>query len=133
MPMTSGDRFARTVFRVAGVYGLIVLMPQYFMEAQIGRDYPPPITHPEHFYGFVGVALVWQLVFLLIASDVGRYRPVMVLAILEKLAFFVPTASLYVNGRVAPAVLAVSSVDAILGALFLASFLRTREVSSGRA
>ena len=45
--MSSGDRFARRVFMVAGVYGLIVLLPQYSMEAQIGRDYPPPITHPE--------------------------------------------------------------------------------------
>ena len=27
--------------------------------------YPPTITHPDFFYGFVGVALVWQLVFLL--------------------------------------------------------------------
>ena len=52
--------FARRTFLVAAVYGVIVLLPQSFMEAAIGRDYPPPITHPEHFYGFVGVALAWS-------------------------------------------------------------------------
>jgi hypothetical protein len=127
--MTSGERFAQVVFRIAGIYGLVVLVPQYFMEAQIGRDYPPPITHPEHFYGFVGVALAWQFVFLVIAGDIHRYRLLMLPAVLEKLAFFVPTAWLYVNGRVAPVVLAVSSVDLILGALFLVSFFTTRPAS----
>ncbi len=49
--------FAKRVFLVAGVYGLAVLFPQYFMEGQTGRDFPPPINHPEYFYGFIGVAL----------------------------------------------------------------------------
>lgn len=43
---TAGAAFARRVFTVAGVYGILVLVPQYFMEAKVGRDYPPPITHP---------------------------------------------------------------------------------------
>ena len=64
--------------------------------------------------------------FLIIAHDVRRYRLLMLPAILEKLGFFVPTALLYAAGRVAPAVLAVSAVDAVLGTLFLVAFLRTR-------
>ena len=64
-----GVRFASRVFRIAAIYGLIVLVPQYFMEGKIGRDTPPPITHAEYFYGFVGVALAWQPAFLLIARD----------------------------------------------------------------
>jgi hypothetical protein len=39
--------FAKRVFLIAGVYGVLVLAPQYFLEARIGRDFPPPITHPE--------------------------------------------------------------------------------------
>ena len=39
--------FARRVFLIAAVYGFIVLLPQDFLEGQIGRDVPPPITHPE--------------------------------------------------------------------------------------
>ena len=30
-------KFAKVVFLVAGVYGLILLLPLYFMEAQTGR------------------------------------------------------------------------------------------------
>jgi len=48
-------KFARVVFLVAGIYGLIVLLPQYFLEAKVGLDSPPPITHPEFYYGFIGV------------------------------------------------------------------------------
>ena len=41
--------FAKCVFVVAGVYGLAVLLPQYFLEARTGRDCPPAITHPEYY------------------------------------------------------------------------------------
>jgi len=37
--------FAKWVFRIAGIYGLIVLVPMYFTESQISRDFPPAITH----------------------------------------------------------------------------------------
>jgi hypothetical protein len=114
----------------AGIYGLIVLLPQYFMEAQIGRDSPPAITHPEHFYGFVGVALAWQFAFLVIARDPQRFRPLMPVAVIEKLAFFLPTLWLFLGGRVAAAVLGVATVDLLLGTLFLASFLRTRDAAA---
>jgi hypothetical protein len=59
--------FARRLFLLAGIYGILVLAPQYFLEAKLGQDYPPPITHPEQFYGFIGVALAWQAAFLLIS------------------------------------------------------------------
>jgi hypothetical protein len=29
------------------------------MEAKLGIDFPPPLNHPEHFYGFLSVALAW--------------------------------------------------------------------------
>ena len=47
-------RFAKRVYRVAGVYGFIAIVPLYFMEGRIGHDTPPAITHPEYYYGFVG-------------------------------------------------------------------------------
>ena len=49
-------KFAKRVFLVAGVYGVIVIVPMYFAEGRIGRDHPPAITHPEFYYGFLGVA-----------------------------------------------------------------------------
>ena len=119
-------RFARRVFLFAGVYGLVVLLPQYVLEERIGRDYPPPITHPEHFYGFIGLAVVWQLAFLLIASDVVRYRPLMPIAVAEKAVFAIPTFMLFAQGRVAGATAAVAGIDALLGLLFLAAWRATR-------
>ena len=115
------DRFARRVFRIAGVYGVLVMVPQFFMEARIGRDFPPPITHPEHFYGFIGIALAWQVLFLMIARDPVRYRGAMLPAILEKLAFGIPCIVLYSQGRLALAVLIPGLVDLVLAALFFAS------------
>lgn len=89
-------RFARWVFLIAGIYGILVLVPGLFMEQEAT---PPAITHPEFYYGFFGSALVWQLVFLLIGSDPLRWRLLAPVAVLEKAAFFVPCLALYYTGR----------------------------------
>ncbi|HEY0155787.1 MAG TPA: hypothetical protein VGF28_00695 [Thermoanaerobaculia bacterium] len=118
-------KFARTVFNVAGVYGVLVLVPQYFMEEKIGRDFPPPVTHPEHFYGFVGVALAWQILFFIIAHDPVRLRPAMLPAILEKLAFGVAAIVLFAQGRLAAPILGAGLIDLLLAALFVVALRKT--------
>lgn len=120
-----GVSFARRVFMVAGVYGVLVLVPQYFTEAKVGRDFPPPITHPEHYYGFIGVALAWQVLFLIMARDPVRYRMAMIPATLEKLAFGVATVVLYMQGRLIPMILGFGIVDLIFALLFVLSFRAT--------
>ena len=117
--------FARRVFLFAGVIGLLTLLPQYFMENRIGVDYPPPITHPEHFYGFVGVGTVWQILFLIIARDPARLRPVMPIAVLEKVSFGVPVIVLYLAGRGPALLLGFGLFDLFLGLLFVISYQRT--------
>ena len=119
-------QFARWVFGVAGVYGVLVMLPQYFLEARVGQDYPPPVTHPEFYYGFVGVTLAWQVMFLLIASDPPRYRPAMLVAVLEKASFAVAAPLLFAAGRVAPIMLLAGGIDAVLGVLFAVAYVRTR-------
>ena len=52
-------KFARIVYSAAGVYGVLALAPLYFLFGLLGRVDPPPVTHPEFYYGFAGVALVW--------------------------------------------------------------------------
>ena len=120
------DRFARRVYTIAGIYGLVVMLPQYFLEDRIGRDTPPPITHPEHFYGFIGVTVAWQIAFLVIGRDSQRLRALMPVTVLEKLAFAVPVAMLWAKGRVAGSVLPFAAIDLLLAALFLVSYVRTK-------
>jgi hypothetical protein len=119
------NRFARRVFTGAGIYGLIVMAPQYFLAERIGRDTPPPITHQEYFYGFIGLAVAWQFVFLLIGRDPERFRPLMLPAVLEKLAFGVPAIVLYLQGRLPVSVLFFGLLDLTLGVLFVASWRAT--------
>ena len=120
------DRFARRVYTVAGIYGLVVMLPQYFLEDRIGRDTPPPITHPEHFYGFIGVTIAWQIAFLVIGREPQRLRALMPVTVLEKLAFAVPVAMLWAKGRVAGSVLPFAGIDLLLAALFVVSYVRTK-------
>lgn len=118
-------RFARTLFLVAGIYGLLVLLPQYFLEEMNGRTYPPPITHPEYYYGFIGVAVAWQVLFLILAKDPVRYRAMMIPAVIEKASFGIAAIVLYLQQRVAAAMLGFAIIDLILGALFVAAYLKT--------
>lgn len=119
-------KFAKIVFRVAGIYGLLVLAPIYFMENKIGRDTPPAITHPEYFYGFVGVGLAWQFLFLLLSTDPEKYRPMILPSILEKISFGIALAVLFLQQRLPVSVLVVGSVDWIFAFLFLAAYFKTR-------
>jgi hypothetical protein len=118
-------RFAKIVFRVAGVYGLLVLLPQYFLEEKYGRDFPPPVSHPEHYYGFIGVAVAWQVLFLILSRDPVRYRAMMIPSVLEKLGFGAAAVALFLQGRLAPLLLAPAAIDLVLGALFVAAYLKT--------
>jgi hypothetical protein len=118
-------KLARIVFLVAGIYGLIVLLPLYFMEAQTGRDYPPPITHPEYYYGFVGVAVAWQLAFLVISRDPLRYRPLMLPSIVEKASFGIAGAVLFLQGRLSSFMFGAAMADAVLGVLFVIAWIAT--------
>lgn len=123
--MSPSPRFAKAVFLGAGIYGILVLAPQYFLEHKVGVDYPPAITHPEYFYGFVGLALVWQFAFVLISRDVVRFRPLMPIAVLEKLSFAGAAAVLMVHARIPTAVFAMGMLDLLLGVLFLVAWRRT--------
>lgn len=123
---------ATWVFRLSGIYGLVVMLPQYFMESQVGLDSPPAITHPEFFYGFVGVVIAFQIVFLVIARDPERFRLLMLPSIVEKWSFALALAVLAVQGRVEGPLLVFGGIDAVLGLLFLISFLRLKPETGGK-
>src|SRR5215831_114784 len=112
-------QFAKWVFRLAGVSGILMVVPLYFLERQTSADYPPPITHPEYYYGFLGVTLAWQVMFLVIGSDPVRYRQAMLPAMLEKASFAAAIPVLYMLGRVAEVWLAFAFMDASWLILFV--------------
>jgi hypothetical protein len=118
-------KFARTVFRIAGIWGFLLLTPMFFMLETISRQFPPPVTHPDLYYGFLSVTIVWQLAFLIIATDPVRYRPLMVAAMFEKFVFIVAMVILYATGQVVLGQLFSVVPDFILGILFVLAFIKT--------
>lgn len=117
--------FARRVFAIAGLSGLAFLLPLYFLEERISADMPPAIAHPELYYGFVGLALAWQVLFLVIARAPSHYRTMMLPAILEKLAFGVPVVILVFQGRTAILMIGPGLLDLVFAVLFFLAFRRT--------
>ena len=120
-------RFAKWVFLLAGVSGMLLVIPPYFLERQTSEDYPPPITHPEYYYGFFGVTLAWQFLFLVVATDPVRYRPAMLPAVLEKASFAVAIPLLYAAGEVAGVWVGFAAMDATWLVLFVVAYLRTAQ------
>jgi hypothetical protein len=118
-------KFAKIVFRIAAVWGVLVLTPLYFIFDVIGRNDPPPITHPGFYYGFVGAALAWQLAFFVIAGNPVRYRPLMIPAMFEKFSYGLAALLLFAQKRISSGDLIFSSADLILGVLFVIAFLKT--------
>jgi hypothetical protein len=118
-------KFAKIVFWIAGIWGVVILAPLYFMFDRIGSQDPPAITHPAFYYGFVGVGLAWQIAFFVIASDPVRLRPMMIPSALEKISFGAAVIVLYLQNRLHGADLVFGAVDWLLAILFLVSFLKT--------
>ncbi len=123
-------RFATRVYTIAGIYGLLTIVPQLFLEGLIGRQNPPALTHPEYFYGFLAVCLPWQLLFLAIARDPARFRPAMPFTMLEKAGGVATFIGLWALHRVPASVGAFGFADATLGILFWMAWRRTA-TSSG--
>ncbi len=118
-------KFAKYVFAIAAICGVLVITPLYVIFNSIGVKDPPPINHPAFYYGFAGVALVWQIAFLIIARDPVRFRPLMIPAILEKLVYSVPVIILVTQKRTNPNDLLFAAIDLTLGVLFLVAYVRT--------
>jgi uncharacterized membrane protein YccC len=118
-------KFAKIIFRVAGFWGLLTLIPLYFMFNLIGQKDPPPITHPAFFYGFIGAALAWQFAFFIIATDPARYRPLMIPSVFEKFSYGIAVVILVAQNRMHPSDLLFGCVHLLLGTLFVISYLKT--------
>jgi len=118
-------RFAKVVFWIAGIWGLLIITPLYFLFDMIGRQDPPPITHPGFFFGFVGLALAWQFAFFFIATDPARFRPLMLPSMFEKFSFGIAVVVLVLQGRTHSSDLVFAATDLLLGILFVLAYVKT--------
>jgi hypothetical protein len=112
---------ARWIFAAAGIYGLIVLLPLFFIEPWLA----PAPSRPEDYYGFLGAATAFQFVYLTIARDPVRFRPLMAVAVLAKAFFFITTLLLWREGRAAGPAIALASIDGAIGLGFAYAWWRT--------
>ncbi len=117
-------KFSRWLFRIAGIYGLVVLVPQYFLESKIGEQTPPAITHLEYFYGFVGVGIAWQIAFLIMSQNPVRFRPMIIPSVLEKFSFGIAAIVLFCQQQLPTMLLGAAVIDLVLGVLFMVAWQR---------
>lgn len=123
---TTPVKWARTIFLVAGVWGVAVLTPLFFLTDISGRVYPPPTSYPHFFYGFLVVAMAWQIAFLVIGWNPLQYRPLMVPAMIEKFGFVSTLSVMYARGII-PSEDAIAAVpDFVLGVFFIVAWMMTR-------
>lgn len=121
-------RIAKIVFLVAGVWGIVVLTPLYWLVYIAGRHYNPPADYPQFFYGFFSVAMAWQIAFLVIASDPVRYRPMMIVGMIEKFGHVATVTTLYLRHRISTIDLQAAFPDLVLGLAFIWAFAATRRL-----
>jgi hypothetical protein len=114
-------RLVGWIFRVAALYGVVVLLPMYFLAV------PDPYRLTQ--LGFVGLALVFQVVFWVIGGDPVRFRPLVPLAVAEKAVFGIPALAFFVLGRTDGFTALFAAIDVILGAVFVWAFLRLRRLA----
>jgi hypothetical protein len=125
-------KFARVAFLIAGVWGIVVLTPLYFLVDLTGRQYAAPADYPQFFYGFLSVAMAWQIAFLVIGSSPARFRPLMIPSIVEKFGHVTGVAVLYGQGRLSVADATAAGPDLLLGILFVLAFAMTPKFTLNR-
>jgi hypothetical protein len=126
-------RFAKIVFIGAGIWGIVVLTPLYWLVDVTGRPYAPPTEYPQFFYGFLAVAMAWQIAFLVIGSNPTRFRPLMFTAVIEKLGYVSILTVLYGQGRISATDAQAAAPDLLLGILFILAIARTRPSEQRRS
>jgi hypothetical protein len=119
-------KFAKYVFIIAGVWGIAVLTPFYWLVDVTGRRYAPPMEYPHFFWGFFTITMAWQFAFLVIGSNPVRFRPLMVPSMFEKFSYVVTLVVLYNQARISAADFQAAIPDLLLGSLFVVAFVKTR-------
>lgn len=118
-------KFARTTYLVAGVFGLLLMIPIAYAAIFDASDTMPGLMPAGlTFYGAILQFAACQVLLLILASNPLRFRPMMIPAFLAEVVAPLNTAWLYFYG-VQPWS-AVTVVFLLLAILFLVAYFRTR-------
>lgn len=119
-------RIARRLLLAAGIYGVLVVTPVFFLEERLGEESPPPVTHAEYYYGFACVTLAWQIVYLLMSRDPLRLLPILPPAAAGKAGFAFTVFILAAQQRLAGAIVWLAAIDLLLAGLLVWVFFALR-------
>lgn len=117
-------RLAKSIFLIAGVFGLLSTVPLLLTENAMG------VKQPEFYYGFVCLNICWQILYLFLSSDPVRYRPMMIPSFLAKASGTIALTSLYLLGRVSTQWILIGAVDGVFALLFVVAYWSSRSQSS---
>jgi hypothetical protein len=115
-------KFAKWIFRSAGILGLLVMIPLAFAEKTIEQIMPPAVSHPEFFYGFIFLNACWQILYLVLSTDPIRYRLIMIPSFLAKASGVVALLWLYLQERISKQWTTTIAFDGICAILFMVAF-----------
>ena len=118
--------FARWVFTIGGIWGVLIIGPLFFIESVMADATGKPFSHPDTYYGFLASTFGWQIVYLLIGRDPLRYRPLMLLGALGKFIYAGAAWTLFVQGRIVITVPMLASPDILLAILFEVAWFKSK-------
>ena len=115
-------KFVKWIFRTAGVFGLLTMIPIIFAEKLIEQIMPPAVNHPEFFYGFVLLNICWQMLYLILSKDPLRYRMMILPAFLAKASAPLAIVWLVLQDRIPSQWMQTAIMDGAFALLFLVAF-----------
>ncbi|THD35996.1 MAG: hypothetical protein E7773_08610 [Sphingomonas sp.] len=119
------EKHTSWLFRGAAIYGAILLLPVYFLEGRVAAP-AVRLSAPEYFYGFVGAALSFQILYWIVGGAPRKYHALMLLGVVAKLSFWIPTAILWGMGRTATSTFALVCGDLVLAIAFFVAWMSLR-------
>ena len=120
-------RFAKWVFTIGGIWGVLIIAPLFFVEDSLARM-GGAFSHPDMYYGFAASTLAWQFGYLVIGRDPARFRPFMLIGAFGKVVYAGSCWVLALSGRIPFIVPQIATPDLLLAALFVTAWFRTRPV-----
>ena len=111
------SKWPAIIFKGAGIYGIIVMILLLVAPTQVLNE--PTVIHPEYYFGFVMVGLVWQIAFLVVGSDPVRFRPIMPVCMCEKFFYITLLTFLIMTHRTPERMWPAVVLDGLVGCAFI--------------